>query len=89
MTGWLTLDQAAERVQLSTFALRRAISRGELRAVKACRRIRISEADLAVWLARCEIAPKSCAPATPGVVPMPVLRARIAEGSWQAKMRGS
>jgi excisionase family DNA binding protein len=46
----LTLDQVCERVQLSTWAIRRAIDRGELPAFKPCGRIRIAESALAAWL---------------------------------------
>jgi excisionase family DNA binding protein len=46
----LTLAEVAERVQLSTWALRRAIDRGELIAFRPCGRIRVAESALAAWL---------------------------------------
>jgi excisionase family DNA binding protein len=49
-TSLLTLAEVAERVQLSTWAIRRAIDRGELRAFRPCGRIRIAESALIDWL---------------------------------------
>jgi len=46
----LTLDEAAQRVRLSPWAVRRAIRRGELDASKPAGRIRISEQAVEDWL---------------------------------------
>lgn len=42
----LTVEQAAERLNCSTYTVRRLISRGQLRAVRAGRLIRIKPRDL-------------------------------------------
>ncbi|MHB1808132.1 MAG: helix-turn-helix domain-containing protein [Solirubrobacteraceae bacterium] len=47
----LTLDEAAERVRLSPWTLRRAIKRGELHCYRPAGRIRIPERSLDAWLA--------------------------------------
>jgi excisionase family DNA binding protein len=46
----LTLEQACSQVQLSSWAVRRAIADGELRAFKPRGRLRILEDDLIEWL---------------------------------------
>lgn len=48
----LTLHEAAELVGLKHLALRRAIQRGELPAIKLCSRLRIEARDLASWIER-------------------------------------
>ena len=53
----LTLQEASERVRLSPWALRRAISRGELDASKPAGRIRISEQAIEDWLKLTRVAP--------------------------------
>jgi excisionase family DNA binding protein len=54
--AFLTVQQAAERVGLKHLAIRRAIQRGELPAVKLCSRIRISPDDLSEWVTRNRVA---------------------------------
>jgi excisionase family DNA binding protein len=51
----LSISEAASRVGLKHLAIRRAIHRGELPALKLCSRIRIEVADLEVWLERSRI----------------------------------
>jgi excisionase family DNA binding protein len=53
----LTVHQAAERVGLQHLAIRRAIQRGELPAVKLCSRIRIDPSDLHDWIVRQRVGP--------------------------------
>ena len=53
----LSPRQVAERVALSETTVRGAIARGELRAVKLCRRIRIAEADLDAWISSAVVQP--------------------------------
>jgi excisionase family DNA binding protein len=51
MPEWLTLDQAAARVQLSARTLRRAIQRGDLRAYRVGGRIwRLRPADVDAYI---------------------------------------
>jgi excisionase family DNA binding protein len=59
----LSVVDAAARVGLHHRAIRRAISRGELPAVKVCSRIRISEADLSDWIARGRVTAATSSPA--------------------------
>jgi excisionase family DNA binding protein len=51
----LTVDEAANRVGLRHVALRKAIRRGELPAVKLCSRLRIEPAALEEWIARGQV----------------------------------
>jgi excisionase family DNA binding protein len=53
----LTVQQAAEQVGLKHLAIRRAIQRGELPAMKLCSRIRIAPADLNEWMVRRRASP--------------------------------
>jgi excisionase family DNA binding protein len=53
----LTLEEVCERVKLSSWALRRAIKRGELVAFKPAGRIRISEQALEDWLTLTRVEP--------------------------------
>ena len=53
----LTLQEACDRVRLSPWALRRAISRGELDASKPAGRIRISEQAIDDWLRLTKVEP--------------------------------
>lgn len=46
----LTVTDAAERLGLKHGAVRRAIARGDLPAMKLCSRIRIDPADLRRWI---------------------------------------
>ena len=48
---FLTPRDAAARLVISERAVRNGISRGELRAVKVCRRVRIAERDFETWVA--------------------------------------
>jgi excisionase family DNA binding protein len=48
--SYLTVQEAATLVGLSEQAIRRAIRRGELQAIKVCSRIRILLTDLEAWL---------------------------------------
>lgn len=54
---YLTPRDAAGRLLISERAVRNAISRGELRAVKVCRRVRIAEGDFDAWVAGAQIEP--------------------------------
>jgi excisionase family DNA binding protein len=51
----LTIAEAAQRVNLKPAALRRAISRDELAAIKLCSRIRIDPNELDQWISRHQI----------------------------------
>jgi excisionase family DNA binding protein len=53
----LTLQQVARQLALSDEAVRRAIGRGDLPAVKVCGRFRIARADVDEWLERSRVAP--------------------------------
>jgi excisionase family DNA binding protein len=53
----LTVEQAAERLALHHGAVRRAIKRGDLPAMKFCSRIRIDANELRVWVERQRITP--------------------------------
>jgi len=46
----LTVQEAADRVRLTQWAIYRAIQRGEITAYKPGGRLRIHEADLEAWL---------------------------------------
>jgi excisionase family DNA binding protein len=46
----LTVQEAADRVRLTQWAIYRAIQRGDLAAFKPGGRLRIDEADLTAWL---------------------------------------
>jgi excisionase family DNA binding protein len=54
---YLTPRDAAGRLLISERAVRNAIARGELRAVKVCRRVRIAERDFDAWVAGALIEP--------------------------------
>ena len=54
---YLTPRDAAERLLISERAVRHAIERGELPAVKVCRRVRIAQEDFEAWVARAAIVP--------------------------------
>ena len=54
---YLTPHDAAGRLLISERAVRNAISRGELRAVKVCRRVRIAERGFNAWVAGALIEP--------------------------------
>ena len=61
-TALMTVAEAAEHVGLNHRAIRRAIARGELRAVKVCSRIRIAPDDFARWLDANRLAPSATEP---------------------------
>jgi excisionase family DNA binding protein len=50
MSALLTVSDVADRVGLSTKAVRRAIERGDLAASKLCGRIRVRREDLDRWI---------------------------------------
>jgi excisionase family DNA binding protein len=52
---YITPREAAARLLISERAVRNAIGRGELRAVKVCRRVRIAEEDFDAWVAAARI----------------------------------
>jgi excisionase family DNA binding protein len=58
----LTVDEAASRVGLRHVALRKAIRRGELPAIKVCSRLRIEPAALEEWIARCRVQGRAAEP---------------------------
>lgn len=49
---FLTIHEAGQRVALGPGAIRRAIQRGDLPAIKLCSRVRIEPAELDRWVAR-------------------------------------
>jgi excisionase family DNA binding protein len=53
----LTVQEAADRVRLTQWAIYRAIQRGDLVAFKPGGRLRIEEADLVAWLESTRVAP--------------------------------
>jgi excisionase family DNA binding protein len=54
---YVTPREVAGRLLISERAVRNAIGRGELRAVKVCRRVRILEEDFEAWVAAARIEP--------------------------------
>jgi excisionase family DNA binding protein len=71
-SAWMTVAEAAERVGLHHRAIRRAIERGELPAVKVCSRIRIAPDDFARWLEANRLVPPATEPSIrPLVTPAP------------------
>jgi excisionase family DNA binding protein len=81
----LTLDQAAERLQLSSWTVRRAVESGELRAYKPRGRIRIAESDLMNWLDSTALEP-SDVPSGREHLPR---RRRAPADSFRARVRAS
>jgi excisionase family DNA binding protein len=51
----LSVYEAAERVGLKHVAIRGAIRRGELPAIKLCSRLRIEPAAVDAWIARSRV----------------------------------
>jgi excisionase family DNA binding protein len=47
---YFTVDEVADMLRLSPWAVRRAITRGDLTALKVCSRVRIAEDALDAWL---------------------------------------
>ena len=83
----LTLQEASQRVRLSPWALRRAISRGELDASKPAGRIRISEQAIEDWLKLTRVGP-DVAPASEGLRPMrAVPSSSDREASFRARLQ--
>ena len=90
----LTVQEAADRVRLTQWAIYRAIRRGELAAFKPGGRLRIREADLEGWLESTRVQAEVRAPAgsvrvtAPGVL-AGATRPRIAAESVRARVRAS
>jgi excisionase family DNA binding protein len=83
----LTLQEASQRVRLSPWALRRAISRGELDASKPAGRIRISEQAIEDWLKLTRVEP-DVVPAREALCPMPAIPSRSKrEASFRARLQ--
>src|ERR1700730_4034018 len=83
----LTLQEASQRVRLSPWALRRAISRGELDASKPAGRIRISEQAIEDWLKLTRVEP-DIVPARGALRPMRAIPARSErEVSFRARLQ--
>lgn len=87
-----TVQEAADLVKLTQWAIYRAIQRGDLVAYKPGGRLRIDEQDLQAWLDATRVRPPT--PASPGparVVPPPELigpsRHGAAEGTLRARVR--
>jgi excisionase family DNA binding protein len=53
----MTPRDVAGRLVISERAVRNAIARGELCAVKVCRRVRIAEEDFEAWVAAAQVEP--------------------------------
>ena len=83
----LTLQDASQRVRLSPWALRRAISRGELDASKPAGRIRISEQAIEDWLKLTRVEP-DVVPAREALSPMRAIPSRSErEASFRARLQ--
>lgn len=66
----LTVQEAAEVVKLTQWAIYRAIARGDLVAYKPGGRLRINEHDLQAWLDATRVSPSQ---PTPARAPQPVV----------------
>ena len=90
----LTIQEAAERVRLTQWAIYRAIQRGELIAYKPGGRLRIREADLESWLestrvqAKARSTPRRAPSPPPGVIGA-AARPRASADSLRARVRTS
>ena len=83
----LTLQEASQRVRLSPWALRRAISRGELDASKPAGRIRISEQAIEDWLKLTRVEPE-VVPAREAPRPMRAVPSKSErEDSFRARLQ--
>jgi excisionase family DNA binding protein len=83
----LTLQEASQRVRLSPWALRRAISRGELDASKPAGRIRISEQAIEDWLKLTRVGP-DVVPARDALRPMRAIPSSSdREASFRARLQ--
>jgi excisionase family DNA binding protein len=76
----LTVAEAAALAGFSNRAIYRAISRGELRAVRVCSRLRIPRGWFDEWIERSVIEPER-------PVALPRLDPAPAQGSFRALMR--
>jgi excisionase family DNA binding protein len=90
----LTVQEAADRVRLTQWAIYRAIQRGELTAYKPGGRLRIREADLEGWLESTRVRAKGQSAArsvrtTPAGVLGGASRPRAAADSVRARVRAS
>lgn len=88
----LTVQEAADLVRLTQWAIYRAIQRGDLVAYKPGGRLRINEDDLQAWLDATRVSPQTPAVAAPPrVVPPPELigpaRHHASEGTLRARVR--
>ena len=88
----LTVQEAADRVRLTQWAIYRAIQRGEITAYKPGGRLRIHEADLEAWLESTRVRADASPPArSVRVMPTSPLdgaaRARPASDSLRARVR--
>jgi excisionase family DNA binding protein len=54
---YLTTHEAAARLRISERAVRNAIARGEVRALKVCRRVRIAESEFDRWVEASQVQP--------------------------------
>jgi excisionase family DNA binding protein len=54
---YMTTHEAAARLRISERAVRGAIARGEVRALKVCRRVRIAESEFDRWVAASQVQP--------------------------------
>jgi excisionase family DNA binding protein len=53
----LTIPEVHELCSLSEKTIRRAIDRGDLRAVKLCNRVRVAPGDLRAWIDKSAVRP--------------------------------
>lgn len=84
----LTLEQVCERVQLSPWAVRRAIRRGELVAYKLRGRLRIPAPAVEEWVRASVVEPESVPPVAEQRLPVRIptqapatFRERLRKGS--------
>lgn len=95
LISMLTVQEAANVVKLTQWAIYRAIKRGDLVAYKPGGRLRIDEADLQAWLDANRVSPAKPTPHRPPqpLVPPPALvgsrRSRPAEATLRARVRAS
>ena len=50
LPGWSTIPNAAEKVGVSVWTIRREVAEGRLRARRVGRLVRILDTDLAAWM---------------------------------------
>ncbi len=65
--SFLTVEEVAQTFRLSVKAVRAAIQRGELRAVKLCNRWRVPQSAVAAWVEQSAFVP------APAGLPVPVV----------------